>query len=91
MAAIQAAGAYNYRATGVLGDKRDTMLVNEIHARVNKTKTFILTLMTIVTVERICAWSIISLTKIYLFIHKVRLYIGIWGNDDCQLEFKFIR
>lgn len=33
MAAIPAAGAYNYRATGVLGDKRDTMLINEIHAR----------------------------------------------------------
>ena len=36
MAAIPAAGSFNYRATGVLGDKRETMLVNEIHARVSK-------------------------------------------------------
>lgn len=35
MAAIPAAGAFNYRATGVLGDKRETMLINEIHARVS--------------------------------------------------------
>jgi len=33
MAAIPAAGSFNYRATGVLGDKRETMLINEIHAR----------------------------------------------------------
>ena len=35
MATIPAAGAFNYRATGILGDKRETMLVNEIHARVS--------------------------------------------------------